>query len=131
MSGHPIVCDAMTVGGVLMLKRIGIIRRPEGMTAEALREHWLHSHAPIALRIPGLRSYRLNFVEKWDGENTQDWDGFAELWFDDEESMRRGFDAMKDEIARDREKFIGDITIGIVSEHVLMELDQGPPSAEH
>ena len=105
-----------------MLKRIGIIRRAEGMTAEALREHWLNVHGPIALRIPGLRGYRLNFVERWVGDNTQDWDGFAELWFDDEESMRAGFEAMRDEIEADRARFIGTMTVGTVEEHVLMDL---------
>ena len=104
-----------------MLKRIGIIRRPEGMSKQELRDHWLNVHGPIALRIPGLRGYRLNFVDHWLGENTQDWDGFAELWFDDEESMERGFAALADEIAADRARFVGTITVGTVSEHVLME----------
>jgi uncharacterized protein (TIGR02118 family) len=103
-----------------MLKRIGIIKRPEGMTREQLRDHWLNVHGPIAMRIPGLRGYRLNFVESWLGDNSQDWDGFAELWFDDQESMAAGFAALADEIAADRDQFVGTITVGIVEENVLL-----------
>lgn len=103
-----------------MLKRIGFIRRPAGMTHEEVCSHWLNVHGPLALRIPGLRGYRLNFVDKWIGEGSQDWDGFAELWFDDEESMARGFAALSDEIAQDLERFVGTITVGTVQEHILL-----------
>ena len=114
-----------------MIKRIGIISRPEGMTHEALREHWLNVHAPIALRIPGLRGYRLNFVESWLAGSAEDWDGFAELWFDDEESMRAGFAALNEEIQADRSKFVGRITVGLVQEHILLEQAPLDPAREH
>lgn len=104
-----------------MLKRIGFIKRPDGMTHDEFCEHWLTVHGPVALRIPGLRGYRLNFVERWIGESSQDWDGFAELWFDDEQSMVRGFTALADEIDADRERFVGTITVVTVKEHVLLE----------
>jgi uncharacterized protein (TIGR02118 family) len=105
--------------GVRMLKRIGIIKRPDGMTHEAFCEYWRQVHGPIALQIPGLLGYRLNFVVKWVGENTQDWDGFAELWFEDEDAMARGFAALADDIEADLPHFVGAITVGVVEEHVL------------
>lgn len=67
-------------------KRLGILRKKEGMSDADFRHHWLNVHAALCVKLPGLRRYSINFVERGRFPHF-DYDGFSELWFDDEESL--------------------------------------------
>lgn len=60
-----------------------ITRRPE-MTLDQFSRYWRDVHGPIGRRIPGLRrlvqSHRLPHPQEL---ARMDFDGMAELWFDD------------------------------------------------
>ena len=67
-----------------MVKLIYCIAKKPGMEDEKFFRYWREVHGPIGARIPGLRklvqSRRLNVA----GDTRQpDYDGVAELWFDD------------------------------------------------
>ena len=104
-----------------MIKRVGFGWRRDGMSSAEFEEHYRSVHAPIAARIPGLRGYTLNFVDDWAGDPPGGWDAFAELWFDDVESMEAGFAALADEISADLGNFAGEIRAGLVREVVVVE----------
>jgi len=71
-----------------MIKLVYCITKKHGMTDEEFFRYWKDIHGPIGARIPGLRrlvqSHRLAVV----GDKYQaDFDGMAELWFDDVEAL--------------------------------------------
>ncbi len=71
-----------------MIKLVYCITKKAGLTDKEFFHYWLEKHGRIGARIPGLRrlvqSHRLTVV----GNNHQpDYDGVAELWFDDVDSL--------------------------------------------
>lgn len=70
-----------------MLKQLSIFRRREDLPQETFRDYWRDRHPEVVTRLPGIRRYVQNHVTGvLRGEPA--WDGIAEVWFDDLESMR-------------------------------------------
>jgi uncharacterized protein (TIGR02118 family) len=73
-----------------MVKLVYCISRKAGLTREQFIRHWAEVHAPIGARIPGLRrlvhSYAIPAPED---VRPADFDGMAELWFDDLAALMR------------------------------------------
>ena len=67
-------------------KRLGILRKKDGITHEQFVAHWLNKHAPLCAVLPGLRRYSVNLVDRQRFPNF-DYDGFSELWFDSEDAL--------------------------------------------
>jgi len=84
-----------------MVKAIYLIRRKPGMSGEDFHRYWREVHGPIAARIPGLRRYvQCHAVDAGLGA-AADYDGAAEVWFDDMDTLRRA--AASPEYAEARE----------------------------
>jgi uncharacterized protein (TIGR02118 family) len=71
-----------------MVKLVYCISRKPGLADDAFFAYWKDVHGPIGAQIPGLRrlvqSRRLTVA----GDKYQpDFDGMAELWFDDLDAM--------------------------------------------
>jgi uncharacterized protein (TIGR02118 family) len=71
-----------------MIKLVYCISKKASLTDEEFVRYWKDVHAPIGARIPRLRklvqSHRLTVP----GDRHQaDYDGMAELWFDDLEAL--------------------------------------------
>jgi uncharacterized protein (TIGR02118 family) len=62
-------------------KRIGLQRRRADLSHEQFVAHWVNVHAPLAKRLPGLRRYSVNVVDR-EHYPYFGYDGFSELWFD-------------------------------------------------
>lgn len=90
-------------------KRLGILRKKEGMTHDAFEEHWLGTHAPLCAKLPGLRRYSVNLVDR--GRFPKfDYDGFSELWFDSEDDLKAAFASPEGvTLLADLPNFAGDI----------------------
>jgi len=71
-----------------MVKLVYCISKKAGLSDEEFFRYWEDIHAPIGARIPLLRklvqSRRLNVTED---KHRPDYDGMAELWFDDVEAL--------------------------------------------
>ncbi len=71
-----------------MIKLVYCIMKKPGMTDEEFFHYWENVHGPIGARIPGLRrlvqSHRVHVPGDARGA---DFDGMAELWFDDLEAL--------------------------------------------
>jgi len=71
-----------------MIKLVYYISRKQGMTDEQFFHYWKNFHGPIGARIPGLRrlvqSHRIDVPGD---AKSADFDGMAELWFDDIEAL--------------------------------------------
>lgn len=68
------------------VKRLGILRKKEGMSHQQFVDHWLNTHATLCARLPKLRRYSVNFVDRQRFQKFG-YDGFSELWFDSEEDL--------------------------------------------
>lgn len=73
-----------------MVKYVSLLRRAEHLTREQFQRWWLEEHTVIAKRIPGLRRYVVNLTIGGLQGTEAEWDGMAELWFDDEAALRAG-----------------------------------------
>ena len=89
-----------------MVKIIYGFNRKEGLSVEEFQRYWRETHGPIAARIPGVRRYVQCHVlpELYDRKQPPAYDGAAELWFDDLESMRAAFASAENQAAREDEK---------------------------
>jgi len=72
-----------------MIKLVYCITKKPSLTDAEFSRYWKNIHGPIGARIPGLRklvqSHRLTIP----GDNRQpDYDGMAELWFDDIDALQ-------------------------------------------
>jgi len=71
-----------------MVKLVYCISKKAGLSDEEFFHYWENVHGPIGARIPGLRklvqSRRL--IVPGD-KHCPDYDGMAELWFDDMEAL--------------------------------------------
>lgn len=90
-------------------KRLGILRKKEGMMQGAFEEHWLGTHAPLCAKLPGLRRYSVNLVDRRRFPKF-DYDGFSELWFDSEDDLKAAFASPEGvTLLADLPNFAGDI----------------------
>lgn len=69
---------------VVVVKLVYCICRKPGLTREEFVRYWTEIHAPIGARIPGLRKLVHSHTLAAPGDSrAPDFDGMAELWFDD------------------------------------------------
>jgi uncharacterized protein (TIGR02118 family) len=71
-------------------KRLGILKKREDMTHEQFVAHWMGTHATLCKKLPGLRRYSVNLVDR-ERFPKFGYDGFSELWFDSEEDLHASF----------------------------------------
>lgn len=109
-----------------MIKLVALVRKKSGLTAEAFRDYWLNTHAPLAAAIPGMRGYRINIASDLGGQPSAPYDGSAEIWFDDRDAMERGLGSPEGEVAGDDTvHFAQSIEFLVTEEHVIVS----PPEA--
>ncbi len=71
-------------------KRLGILRKRADMTHAQFVAHWMGTHAELCKKLPGLRRYSVNLVDR-ERFPKFGYDGFSELWFDSEEALHAAF----------------------------------------
>ena len=67
-------------------KRLGLVKKREDMTLEQFSKHWLAVHAGLCAKLPGLKRYSVNLVDRQRFPKFG-YDGFSELWFDNEQAL--------------------------------------------
>lgn len=111
-------------------KLIGLLRRTEAMTHEQFAEHWLHTHAPLALKhVLGMTRYVINVVREPLTPGAPEVDGIVEVQFATLEDLRnRRYDSPEGEavIAADNAKFLANPTRYRTTEYVLKS--ERPPT---
>jgi uncharacterized protein (TIGR02118 family) len=108
-----------------MIKLVYCITKKAGLTDEEFFRYWKNIHGPIGAQIPRLRklvqSHRLTVP----GDRYRaDYDGMAELWFDDMEAMlaARQSPEWKTSI-EDEENFIdhNNVAYFVSEEHIILD----------
>ena len=73
---------------MVMVKLVYCITKKAGLTDEEFFRYWKNVHGPVGARIPQLRRLVQSHRITVPGDKYQpDYDGMAELWFDDIEAL--------------------------------------------
>lgn len=77
-----------------MIKLVLLFRRRDDLTMDEFLRHWREVHIPLVLRIPNIRRYVVSPVTATPGGGSgqRDFDGMAELWFDDVDAATASLD---------------------------------------
>jgi len=71
-----------------MIKLVYCITKKPGLSDAEFFHYWKHVHGPIGARIPGLRRLVQSHAVRVPGDaHAGDYDGIAELWFDDYDAL--------------------------------------------
>lgn len=113
VAGPTIEKDTRLVKGLFLLKR-----RP-GMSPEEFQDYWLHKHAPLVPREPGLVRYvQCHYVLEGYADGDPAYDGVAELWWRTPAAFDRYWnsDALREELAADPPQFMDvDASFGMLA----------------
>ena len=69
------------------VKRIGLVKKRKDLSYEQFVDHWLNLHAELCKKLPNMHRYSVNLVAR-EQVAAFGYDGFSELWFDSEESLK-------------------------------------------
>jgi len=73
-----------------MVKSINFLKRKAGMSVEAFQAYWRTTHAELVKKVPELRRYvQCHTLLSGYRKGEPVYDGVAELWYDDTDTMRR------------------------------------------
>ncbi|MEX2466462.1 MAG: EthD family reductase, partial [Gemmatimonadota bacterium] len=77
------------------VKLIALLKASPGMSRKEFERRWVDEHAPLTLRFPNLKGYRINVAidEYQEIEGELPYDGTAEMWWDSLEEMQEDFDS--------------------------------------
>ncbi|MEE8311050.1 MAG: EthD domain-containing protein [Candidatus Binatia bacterium] len=107
-----------------MVKIVYCITRKPGLSEEEFHRYWKETHGPIAARIPGLRRYVQSHTHAASAElGPVSYDGVAELWFDDLDSLRSAMASPEVAAALEDEKNFIDhsrVALFLTEEHVVV-----------
>src|SRR5215204_7581413 len=70
-----------------MMKVVYVLFKKAGMSREEFRGYWKDTHAPIAKEMQGLKEYIQNHALVDPEGNEPPYDGFDELYFENQEAM--------------------------------------------
>lgn len=89
-----------------MFKLVLLFRKREDLSHDEFIRHWREVHVPLVEKVPNIRRYVISPVRGAPlGE--PDYDGMAELWFDDEQTARAALATPETEATgRDARNFI-------------------------
>ena len=109
-----------------MIKVLSLLTRKPHLTHEEFVRHWREIHGPLALTVPGIRRYVQSHIEATRtradiAETEVDVDGIAELWYDDEASLRASAATPEARaLYADGAVFIGRIKTYVIAEQVVI-----------
>jgi uncharacterized protein (TIGR02118 family) len=106
-----------------MIKRMGFVKRKDGMTLAECHDYWLSVHAPLVVKAPGVRRYIVSTTVAGEGLSyTPAYDGLAEIWYDDLAAMEAAIWTPEWQAAReDAPKFIGSVDTLFASEAPIID----------
>ncbi|MGB4347790.1 MAG: EthD family reductase [Burkholderiaceae bacterium] len=97
-------------------KRIGFVNKRPDLTLEQFVAHWTGVHAVLCQRIPRLRRYAINVIDRAANPHMP-FDGFSELWFDSVEDHDAAFASPQGvELLADAKNFTEKLTGVLVRE---------------
>jgi uncharacterized protein (TIGR02118 family) len=106
-----------------MVKRVYCITKKPGLTDAQFFHYWTNVHGPIGARIPGLRRLvQSHTVGRVREIRPPDYDGMAELWFDDLDALLAARETLEYRASSDDERhFVGPTRVAffVTEEHEI------------
>ncbi len=103
-----------------MFKLVILLTKKATMTDGDFTKYMLDVHAAIAKKMPGLRKYVVSIVAK-PPDRESEYQGIAELWFDDRNSMKSAFSSQQGQITQKDITNFASKTVTLYSdEHVIL-----------
>lgn len=100
-----------------MFKLIILLKKRQTMGDVEFARYFLNEHAPLAKKMPDLRRYVVNIVQRPPNKEP-DYHGVGEMWFDYCESMKRAFSSPQGELTKkDTENFASKMMTLFIDEH--------------
>ncbi len=113
---------------LIMVKVVYCITKKSGLSEAEFFDYWRNVHGPIGARIPGLlRLVQSHRVSVAGDQFAPDYDGVAELWFDNVESLLAARGSPEWRAASDDEaNFIDHSKVAyfVSEEHVIVDRRQ-------
>jgi uncharacterized protein (TIGR02118 family) len=108
-----------------MIKVVYCITKRPGLTDEEFFHYWQNIHGPIGARIPGLRRLVQSHRLITPGDKYQpDYDGMAELWFDNIDDLLAARQSAEWKVSNDDEANFIDpkrVAYFVSQERVILE----------
>ncbi len=106
-----------------MIKLVYCITKKPGLSYDEFSRYWKDVHGPIGARIPGLRKLvQSHTIPEGAQIRPADYDGMAELWFDDMASLRAASESAEWKASTaDEDNFIdhSKVALFITQEHEI------------
>ncbi|MEM6281191.1 MAG: EthD family reductase [Chloroflexota bacterium] len=105
-----------------MIKMIAFVKRKQGMTQEEFATYWTEEHVKLSVPL-GMKGYRINIALEPQpmGNNPPHYDGTAEIWWADLESMQAALESTQNELAADDVNNFADVLQFVYTEeHVIV-----------
>lgn len=116
-----------------MVKLVYCFRKRPDLTWEEFTCYWRQVHGPIGARIPGLRRLvQSHVIPAANAFRPADYDGMAELWFDDLEALLAARESLAYELSSaDEHNFTDGLRTAffITEEHEIEVALPGPAAA--
>jgi uncharacterized protein (TIGR02118 family) len=101
-------------------KRIGLQRRRPDLTHEQFVAHWVNVHAELARRLPKLRRYSINVIDR-ERYPFLPYDGFSELWFDSQADFEAAFNSPEGvTVQADLKNYVEGVDAVFLEEHRIV-----------
>ncbi len=108
-----------------MIKVVYCITKKAGLSDDEFFHYWKNVHGPIGARIPGLRKLvQSHRVQVAGDKHRPDFDGMAELWFDNLEALLAARRSPEWKASSDDEvNFVdlGQVAYFVSEEHVILD----------
>ena len=102
-----------------MFKLIILLTKKASMSDDEFAQYWLNVHVPLAKKMPGVRKYVVNLVQR-PPNREPDYHGIVELWFDDKDGMKRAFSSPEGQVTQQHsEKFTSKMSTLFIEEHTV------------
>jgi uncharacterized protein (TIGR02118 family) len=107
-----------------MIKRVSLVTKRPELSRQQFIDRWLGEHVQVALQLPGLREYVIDFALEPDGNDP---DGIATLRFDSREACDAAFavPSLRDALRRTREDFAESAQVLFVDERIILRQSDG------
>jgi uncharacterized protein (TIGR02118 family) len=104
-----------------MIKMIAFVKRKAGLSREEFTRLWVEEHTQLS-KILGMKGYRIKIaLEPQPGDNQPPYDGTAEIWWDDLETMQRALASPENVIAAaDVARFADVLHFVYTEEHLII-----------
>jgi uncharacterized protein (TIGR02118 family) len=105
-----------------MIKLVALVNKKEEMSKEDFEGYWLNIHAPLEKKWPGLKKYVISISTESFGGREPDYDGMAELWFDNRVDLEKALESEERMVSKeDFLRFVGNAKIILTEEHVILD----------